>query len=106
METFDGRKLDHKTLEQLRIRAVQRVLDGESPESVIKALGFTKPRIYEWLSKFREGGWDALKAKVIPGRPRKGDWIPDGLALPHGRGHQSSFAASFSLRAVDAGHGT
>ncbi|MBF0417282.1 MAG: IS630 family transposase [Magnetococcales bacterium] len=71
METFDGRKLDHKTLEQLRIRAVQRVLDGESPESVIKALGFTKPRIYEWLSKFREGGWDALKAKVIPGRPRK-----------------------------------
>jgi len=39
MRHDDGRKLDHKTLEALRVRAVQRVMDGESPEVVIKAMG-------------------------------------------------------------------
>ncbi|KXS51219.1 MAG: transposase, partial [Marinobacter sp. T13-3] len=32
MRHDDGRKLDHKTLEAIRVRAVQRVMDGESPE--------------------------------------------------------------------------
>lgn len=71
MRHTDGRKLDHKTLEALRIRAVQQVMDGESPEVVIKALGMSRARIYEWLAAFREGGFDALKAKEIPGRPKK-----------------------------------
>lgn len=71
MKKLDGRKLDHKTLEELRIRAVLRVEAGESPEVVIKALGFSRPRIYEWLALYREGGLEALKAKPIPGRPPK-----------------------------------
>ena len=71
MRSLDGRKLDHKTLEELRIRAVLRVEEGESPETVIASLGLTRPRIYEWLAAYREGGLDALKAKPIPGRPRK-----------------------------------
>jgi len=65
------RKLDHKTLEALRVRAVQRVMDGESPEVVIKALGMSRARIYEWLAAYREGGFEALKAKQISGRPKK-----------------------------------
>lgn len=77
MRDSDGRKLDHQTLEQLRIRAVQRVQEGESPETVIKALGMSRARIYEWLAAYREGGFDALRAKPISGRPRKltGDQI-------------------------------
>jgi transposase len=71
MRQTDGRKLDHKTLEALRIRAVQRVMEGESPEVVIKALGMSRARIYEWLALHREGGFEALKAKPIPGRPSK-----------------------------------
>jgi transposase len=71
MNEFDGRKLDHKTLEELRIRAVKRVEAGESPEVVIESLGFSRPRIYEWLAAYREGGVEALKAKPVPGRPRK-----------------------------------
>lgn len=67
----DGRRLSHATLEEIRIRAVQQVEAGESPESVIKALGFSRQRIYEWIAKFREGGFEALRAKPIPGRPRK-----------------------------------
>lgn len=39
MRELDGRKMDHKTLEEIRIRAVKRVEAGESPEVVIKALG-------------------------------------------------------------------
>ncbi len=71
MRHDDGRKLDHKTLEALRVRAVQRVMDGESPEVVIKALGMSRARIYEWLAAYREGGFEALKAKHISGRPKK-----------------------------------
>ena len=71
MKELDGRKLDHKTLEELRIRAVRRVEAGESPEVVIESLGFSRPRIYEWLAAYQEGGIDALKAKPVPGRPSK-----------------------------------
>lgn len=56
MNELDGRKINRKELEEIRIRAVKRVEAGESPEVVIKALGFTRARIYEWLAKYREGG--------------------------------------------------
>ncbi len=71
MKKRDGRALDHKTLEEIRIRAVQRVEAGESPEDVIRALGFARTVIYDWLAKYREGGIDALRAKPISGRPSK-----------------------------------
>jgi transposase len=67
----DGRALDHKTLEEIRIRAVQSVEAGESPEDVIRTLGFGRTVIYSWLAKYREGGVDALRAKPISGRPSK-----------------------------------
>ncbi len=71
MEKLDGRKLDHKTREQIRIRAVHRVEAGESPETVIKVLGFHRSCIYSWIAKYREGGTDALKTRKITGRPQK-----------------------------------
>ena len=68
MNEFDGRKINRKTQEELQIRAVKRVEAGESPEVVIKAIGITRPRIYEWLAKYREGGIDALRSRKAPGR--------------------------------------
>lgn len=71
MKEQDARKLSHKTLEEIRIRAVQRVESGESPEVVIKALGFSRSCIYTWLALYREGGQEALRAKKLEGRPTK-----------------------------------
>jgi transposase len=67
----DGRKLDHKTLEVLRLRAVEQVQAGAHPEDVAQALGLHRKTVYGWLAKYREGGKDALKAKPVPGRPSK-----------------------------------
>jgi len=68
---LDARKIDRLALEAIRIRAVQQVQAGQSPEAVIAALGFTRRCIYSWLSMYRAGGWDALKARKAPGRARR-----------------------------------
>jgi transposase len=71
MRDDDGRKLDHKTLEQLRIRAVRQIEQGAHPEDIAAALRMTRAAVYGWLAKYREGGLEALKAKPVPGRPPK-----------------------------------
>lgn len=74
MKKLDGRKLDPNTMEQFRIHAVQRVQEGESPEVVVKALDFARACIYNWLSRYRAGGWHALKSGKGTGRPKKLNW--------------------------------
>jgi transposase len=71
MRDDDGRKLDHKTLEQLRIRAVGQIQQGAHPDEVAAGLGMTRAAVYGWLAKYREGGLEALKARPVPGRPPK-----------------------------------
>ena len=82
MRDDDARKLDHATLEALRERAVRRVQEGESPEIVARVLGIGRRAIYRWLADYRRGGWGALKAKPLFGRPPKLDgkklkWVYD-----------------------------
>ncbi len=71
MRENDGRKLDHKTLEQIRIRVVRQVEGGARPEELADALGFVRSTVFGWMARYREGGWEALKARPIPGRPRR-----------------------------------
>jgi transposase len=73
MKTNDARKLDHKTLTELRKRAVASVQDEQSPEIVAKALGIDRRTIYGWLARYRNGGWHALDARKRGGRPPKLD---------------------------------
>ena len=73
MRKNDARQLDHATLEAMRERAVQSVQDGESPEMVARALGINRSTMYSWLAQYRRGGWGALKAKPLFGRPPKLD---------------------------------
>ena len=73
MRTNDARRLDHATLEAMRERAVRSVHDGESPEVVARIIGINRSTIYGWLAQYRRGGWSALKAKPLFGRPPKLD---------------------------------
>lgn len=68
----DGRSLDHKTLEAIRLMAVRRVQEGERPADVIAAYGFSRTTIYKWLqAAFRDrGGLEALRSRPATGRPR------------------------------------
>src|SRR6516162_998885 len=82
MKQDDARKLDHATLEAMRIRAVRSVQAGENPEVVARSLRISRRTIYGWLAQYRRGGWGALKAKPLFGRPPKLDgkklkWIYD-----------------------------
>ena len=70
---MDARRLTHKTLTELRKRAVSSVQDGQSPELVAKALGINRVTIYGWLALYRNGGWAALDARKRGGRKPKLD---------------------------------
>ena len=73
MKQDDARKLDHTTLEEMRIRAVRSIQAGESPEVVARSMRINRRTIYGWLAQYRRGGWGALKAKPLLGRPAKLD---------------------------------
>src|SRR6516165_123803 len=73
MKQDDARKLDHTTLEEMRVRAVRSVQAGESPEVVARSMRISRRTIYGWLAQYRRGGWGALKAKPLFGRPPKLD---------------------------------
>jgi transposase len=97
MRKDDARQLDHKTLEELRIRSVRRIQNGESPEVVAKAIGINRTTIYDWLAKYRSGGWHALKSKPTPGRRPKLNgkqikWIFDVLTSKNPQQMKFEFA--------------
>eukprot|EP01034_Spumella_vulgaris_P027555 gene27555-34292_t len=68
----DGRTFDHKTLEEIRMMAVERVNEGESPSEVIASYGFNRKTIYKWLKTWVEGRQtsEALRSRPATGRPR------------------------------------
>lgn len=78
----DARKLDHKTLTELRKRAIASVHQGQNPDAVARALGVNLRTIFRWLALYRSGGWGKLDARKRGGRPPKLDaqalkWIYD-----------------------------
>ena len=68
----DGRGFDHRTLEAIRLMAVERVRDGERPSSVIASFGFNRTTIYRWLEAASKPGvgLSALRSRPATGRPR------------------------------------
>jgi len=67
---IDGRKLDHATLQDIRFRAVKAVQQGKAPTEVARDMGLYANRVFVWLAAYRSGGWGALEAKAIIGRPK------------------------------------
>ena len=81
----------------MRERAVRSVQDGENPEVVADVLGINRSTIYSWLAQYRRGGWGALKAKPLFGRPPKLDgkklkWIFDTVTQKNPLQLKFSFA--------------
>src|SRR3954471_22941411 len=74
MRANDGRKLEHQTLEAIRLRAVEQVEAGVPAAQVgrgLAALGLHRRTIYTWLTTQRAEGRGALGAQPVPGRRRK-----------------------------------
>lgn len=74
MREDDGRKLDHHTLEVLRLRAVDQVARGVPAAEVgagLTAVGIHPKTIYTWLARARAGGRQALLSRSAPGPRRK-----------------------------------
>ena len=69
---LDGRTLDHKTLEQIRLMAMRRIREGEKPADVITSFGFCRTTIYKWMNAAsgRGRGLRALRSTRGTGRPR------------------------------------
>jgi transposase len=68
----DGRSFDHRTLEAIRLMAVERVREGERPSSVVASFGFSRTAIYKWIKAASTPGMgvEALRSRPATGRPR------------------------------------
>lgn len=60
-----------KELERRRLRAVELLRQGLQPHEVASRLGVDRRSVRRWKRSHREAGADALKAKLVPGRPSK-----------------------------------
>lgn len=67
----DGRKLDHQSLQTMRMQAIKAVKGGQTVASVASVMGMNIRTVFNWLSTYADGGQKALQAKPIPGRPPK-----------------------------------
>src|SRR5438552_125310 len=68
MAKIDGRTLNHKALEHIRMLAVKRVVeDGEAPSEVMKSFGLCRTSIYRWLRMYEDQGMEALVEKIAQG---------------------------------------
>lgn len=68
---MDGRKISHETLEHLRIRACQRIANGEPVSSVMASIGLSRQVGYEWMKTYRKHGIGGLKSKKAGGPKRR-----------------------------------
>jgi transposase len=69
----DGRSFDHRTLEAIRLMAVERVREGEHASLVIAAYGFNRTTIYRWIKAAATPGVGlaGLRSRPATGRPRR-----------------------------------
>ena len=64
----DGRSLDRRTQEHLRLLGAERVLAGERVTDVARLLGVDRSVVSRWASTAKQHGLGALRATVAPGR--------------------------------------
>ena len=94
MRENDARRLDHKTLEAMRERAVRQVQEGESPEVVARVLGLDLRRIeiqMNWCGSIsRLIGW-VQRNSQLRGLQRESEIIDAFLAARNTKKIRSFF---------------
>jgi transposase len=62
------------TAEQLQKRrreAIQLLNEGKSLSETAKAVKASISSVWRWREAYREGGWEGLRSRPVPGRPSK-----------------------------------
>lgn len=67
IERRDGRSIDRRIQEHVRINCIERWLAGETPQSIIATTGLCHTTIYKWIDLYEQGGFEALKSTTAPG---------------------------------------
>jgi transposase len=62
-------KKGRRATNEERVRAVQLMEDGYSPDAVADMLGVGRSSVFSWQKKYREDGLAALSTKFASGRP-------------------------------------
>lgn len=71
-----ARALDDKTLEAVRVGAVEAVQRGQRPETVAETRGDVPGNRLGLVDGYRAAGWDAMRTRPAPGRPAKITGLP------------------------------
>lgn len=69
----DCRTLNPAQQEELRRRVVAAIQGGMSPTQASRVFKVAPGSIFNWIARYRGGGWGALKTAARSGRPRKLD---------------------------------
>ncbi|QEO98201.1 DDE endonuclease [Xanthomonas oryzae pv. oryzicola] len=70
MKKRDGRLVSRVALEEMRLMALQRMGEGESPAEVASSFGLHRGWAYKVLARAQAGGAGALMERKGSGRPR------------------------------------
>ena len=104
MKQDDARKLDHATLEAMRIRAVRTAQAGENPEVVARSLRISRAGRYMdgWRNIGEVDG--ERKGQAAVWKTAQTACARHAMGL-HYSDAEESVAAEICVRAVDARHG-
>lgn len=91
---------------QKRVDAVGSVQRGEEPKVVARVMGVPLNTLYDWLARYRSGGWHALRDEHRSGRPRKVSgsvmkWLYDAITMGDPRQYKFEFCL-WSRRIIKA----
>jgi transposase len=84
-------------LEHRRQLAVQRYLEGDSADEIAEFLGISSRSLWRWLASFRDRGPEGLRARPVPGRPRKLTVTQEKIVLRWVRGSPSEHGSATEL---------